>query len=163
MVNTLKSVLGTGLLAMPWALLQLRSHLSIAISLCVLLGLWSCYTMALLHDCTVLAWPAARGYSELVTTALGPPGGVVCAVNLVLHQILCTASYLVFIGDSLQDVFGGSAALYIASAAPPVVLLCWLRDVRALSPASAVGTAALVVALIVIVYHLHSLSTIVRL
>ena len=140
-------------MAMPWAMLQLREHLALALTMCVLLGLWSCYTMVLLYDCVVLAWPEAHGYSELVVKALGAPGGVLCAVNLVLHQILCVAAYLVFVADSLKDVFGGTTAVYIAAATPPVVLLCWLRDVRALGPASAIGTAALLAALCVIVYE----------
>ena len=153
LINTLKSVLGTGLLAMPWAFLQLRTHLEMAIILCIILGVWCCYTMVLIHECAVLAWPAARGYTELVVTALGWRGGVLCAVNLVTHQILCVASYLVFVGDNLQDVLGGTAAQYMAAAAPPIILLCWLRDVRALSPASAVGTAALLVALVLVVHE----------
>ena len=99
---------------MPWAMLQLREHLALALTMCVLLGLWSCYTMVLLYDCVVLAWPEAHGYSELVVKALGAPGGVLCAVNLVLHQILCVAAYLVFVADSLKDVFGGTTAVYIA-------------------------------------------------
>ena len=60
LINTLKSVLGTGLLAMPWAFLQLRTHLEMAIILCIILGVWCCYTMVLIHECAVLAWPAAR-------------------------------------------------------------------------------------------------------
>ena len=151
MVNTLKSVLGTGLLAMPWAFLQMSSHLLGAMTLCTLLGVWSCYTMLLLYESAVLAWPAASGYSELVNTALGSSGGLLCAINLVLHQVLCVASYLVFIGDTLQDVLGGSSAAITTAAAVPVVFLCWLKDVRALGPASAIGTAALLIALCLVV------------
>ena len=158
LINTLKSVLGTGLLAMPWAFLQLRDHLSTAVVMCGLLGVWSCYTMLLLYKCVVLAWPVTGGYGTLVLAALGSSGGVLCAANLVLHQVLCTASYLVFIGENLQDVFGGSSAAFVAAAAPPIVLLCWLRDLRALGPASAVGTAALLLALCLVVHEGCSMS-----
>lgn len=103
--------------------------------------------MLLLYKCTVLAWPVTKGYSELVDTALGSIGGTVCTFNFVVNQIMFVATYLVFIGDNLKDVFGGSTATYIMMSVPPIVGLCLLRDMRALGPASAVGTAALLLAL----------------
>ena len=96
-VNTLKSVLGTGLLAMPWAFHVLRHHVGFAVTLCLVLGAWSCYTMLLLYRCMVLAWPVTGGYGELVHAALGPRGGTLCSLNLVVHQVMCVAAYLVFI------------------------------------------------------------------
>ena len=154
LLNTLKSVFGTGLLALPWAFLQLQQSnmLSIAIGLATLLGAWSFYTMLLIFKCTVLAWPAG-GYGELVTRALGGRGGMLCSANLVLHQVMCVAAYLVFIGDNLQDVLGGRAATYILASAVPVVLLCWLRDIRALGKYSAVGTTALLLALCLVLHE----------
>jgi amino acid permease len=152
LVNTLKSVVGTGLLAMPWAFVQLQS-MPLAAVLCILIGAWNCYTMSLLHRCIVLAWPVTGGYGDLVTAALGPLGGWLCSVNLFVHQIACVAAYLVFIGDSVQSIVGGSTSAIILTAAPIVILLCWLRDVRALGPASAIGTAAMLLSLVLVLYE----------
>ena len=157
LTNTLKSVFGTGLLAMPWAFAELEKEgmLPHAIMICILLGVWSFYTMYLIYRCAALAWPVEAGYGELVTAALGQNGGIICSINLVLHQVMCVAAYLVFIGDNLQDVVDGTyrSSHFVLIAAIPIVCLCWLRDVRALGTASAIGTAALLLALCLVLHE----------
>ena len=150
--NQLKSVFGTGLLAMPWAVMQVGAPL--ALLLMAVVGFAAVYTMQL------LAWSAdLRGlhgkqkaatltYAELVREAFGVMGGRLNAANLVLHQLAVCAAYLVFIGDNVQGALRlHSSTPVILALTPPFVLLCWLRDMRRLLATSAAGTAMLGIAL----------------
>ena len=106
LVNTLKSILGTGLLAIPHEFAGVG--ITAGLVLTAVVGTWSCYTMHLIAHCTLLAnatgGTAVTTFGELVALALGPRTGAVLGTsNLVLHQLLCCAAYLVFVGDTLEQ------------------------------------------------------------
>lgn len=156
LINSIKSVFGTGLLALPFAFVQLgRDQMATACVVCAVIGAWSAYTMLLIYKCAVLAWPIHHppGYATLVQAALGGTGSMLCSINLVIHQVMVVATYLVFIGDALQDVLGGQMSFYAAGCAVPLALLCWLPDVRAIGPASAIGTCALAITLCLVLHE----------
>ena len=93
LVNTLKSILGTGLLAIPHEFA--RVGVPAGLVLTAVVGTWSCYTMHLIAHCTLLttgnASPgraAVTTFGELVALALGRRTGAVLGTsNLVLHQV----------------------------------------------------------------------------
>ena len=126
LVNTCKSVFGTGLLAMPFAFVTLRD-LPFGCALCVLLGMWSCYTMLLIYKSTLLAWPmkSAAGYGALAQAALGDTGRILCSSNLVLY-ISCSRlrRTLSLYRIRYRDVFGGQKSVYTLSCVLPLLILC---------------------------------------
>ena len=104
--NTLKSILGTGLLAIPHEFAGVG--ITAGLVLTAVVGTWSCYTMHLIAHCTLLAnatgGTAVATFGELVGRALGPRTGAVLGTsNLVLHQLLACAAYMVFVGDTLEQ------------------------------------------------------------
>eukprot|EP00966_Prymnesium_polylepis_P229554 5311646-Prymnesium_polylepis.1 len=134
LINQFKSVFGTGLLAMPYAMLTVGVPCGVLLT--VLIGAWAIYTMQLLAWCTIMVdryRGSATPYSELVTMAFGGVVGQLSTANLVLHQIACCSAYLVFIGDNLQQPLGLSdPSVAMAALTVPFVLLCWLSDLRRL-------------------------------
>jgi len=150
LVNTLKSILGTGLLAIPHEFAGVG--ITAGLVLTAVVGTWSCYTMHLIAHCTLLAnatgSTTVTTFGELVALALGPRTGAVLGTsNLVLHQLLCCAAYMVFVGDTIEQVFGLPATTVILVATPPFAALCTLRDMRLLGPTSVSGTAVLLMVL----------------
>ena len=106
LVNTLKSILGTGLLAIPHEFAGVG--ITAGLVLTAVVGTWSCYTMHLIAHCTLLAnatgSTTVTTFGELVALALGPRTGAVLGTsNLVLHQLLCCAAYMVFVGDTIEQ------------------------------------------------------------
>lgn len=163
LVNMFKAVFGTGLLAMPYACVQVG--LTSALILTGVVGVWCVYTMVLIAESVRLA--NASGYNtkaervttfgELVTVALGPTlGAVLGTANLMMHQLLVCAAYLVFVGDNVAQVFGVEAVSVIIVVTPPYALLCCLRDMRLLGPTSAAGTAILFVVLVAVLWDGYS-------
>ena len=66
LVNTLKSILGTGLLAIPHEFA--RVGVPAGLVLTAVVGTWSCYTMHLIAHCTLLTTGNASPGSAAVTT-----------------------------------------------------------------------------------------------
>ena len=129
-LNTFKSILGTGLLAMPAAFLSVGIPCGCLLaSIC---GAWSIYTMQLIAWCVDAAPTRPASYAELVVAAMGESVGVLSTVNLLVNQIVCCATYLVFIGDNLQQILGIPSATIILLTAPFFTLLCWFRDITLL-------------------------------
>ena len=107
LLNTLKAVFGTGLLAMPSGFVSVGMMSGFVIT--GVLGAWCVYAMVLIAESVKLADAnahQANTFGELVTAALGGTAGAVLgSANLVLHQLLCCAAYLVFLSDNLAQVF----------------------------------------------------------
>lgn len=140
LANQLRSVFGTGLLAMPFAVK--RVGVPAALVLTLVIGVWSTYTMQL------LAWSVcllenrrsrAPSYEQLVSAAFGKLLGRACTANLVLSQIATCSAYLVFIGENLAQVVGVESYKVMQALLLPFVLLCWVRDMRTLMATSALG------------------------
>ena len=70
----------------------------------------------------------------------------------MLHQLLCCAAYMVFVGETVEQVFGMPATTVILIATPPFAALCTLRDMRLLGPTSVSGTAVLALVLLLVLY-----------
>ena len=145
--NQLKSVFGTGLLAMPYAMLTVG--VPVGVLLTIIVGVWAIYTMHLLARCTILA--DGPPYSELVRMAFGDTCGRLVTANLMLHQIAVCAAYLVFIGENLREPLGLATSYPVMiTVTAPFVLLCWLQDMRRLMATSAFGTATLLLSLLLV-------------
>ena len=152
LLNQFKSVFGTGLLSLPWAMEQVG--VAFAVPLTLLIGSWCCYTMHLIATCYKLCPHPVSNLGDLVSSTLGPlTGAILGAGLLVLHQLLVCAAYLVFIGDSLASVFDCSSAAIMVVATAPFAALCCLRDLTLLAPTSAVGTALLGIVIAMVLFE----------
>ena len=90
LVNTLKSILGTGLLAIPHEFA--RVGIPAGLVLTAVIGTWSCYTMHLIAHCTLLTTGAGKlpspgrapvtTFGELVALALGRRTGAVLGTRI---------------------------------------------------------------------------------
>ena len=106
-INSVKSVFGTGLLALPSAILAVGAPAGCLLT--ALCGIWSIYTMQLLAwcvDAAVAAGVTPKSYGELCLHSLGRTGGLLSAGNMLVSQLACCATYLVFIGDNVGQLLG---------------------------------------------------------
>lgn len=145
LINMAKAVFGTGVLALPWAFARVGATTGCVLTCCI--GAWNTYTMALIGRCA-LAVPAAANYEALVRHTLGPACGFIAAANLVLHQVLVCASYLVFMAECIAPVIGVPRVYVVLLATLAFIRLCWLRDLARLAGTSAVGTCCLCLVMI---------------
>ena len=145
--NQLKSVFGTGLLAMPYAILTVGVPAGVLLTIFV--GVLSIYTMHLLACCTIIA--DGPPYSELVRRAFGDTVGHLVTAKLMLHQIAVCAAYFVFVGENLREPLGlETSSQAIIALTVPFVLLCWLHDMQRLMATSALGTATMLLSLLLV-------------
>jgi proton-coupled amino acid transporter len=155
--STFKSVFGTGVLAFPYAVKS--AGLLYSLIGTVIICIWSFYTAHLISRCAHLC-PSARSFDDVCEAAFGRAGQWIGGVNLVLHQILVAAAYLVFCAKTIAGLCGTAcesaagpdsyATWVVLALAPPLLVFCSLRDVSVLAPVSACGNVAVVVCLVVI-------------
>lgn len=139
--NTFKSILGTGVLTMPFAFAATGMYPAIALT--ILFAVWSFYTSELIARCTDRV-PSAMTYDDIAEAAFGGVGRWIGAINLVVNQLLTCCAYLVFASTNFASVFlddsGGTYPWwFVVAICPPFLVLVCLRNMSSLAPVSAVG------------------------
>jgi len=151
--NSMKSVFGSGILAMPYAFAL--TGMSTSLQLCVILAVWSFYTTSLIARCAENV-PSALTYDDVAEAALGRMGRWVGAVNLVLHQVLVCVAYFEFIATNLMSVAGMEGPYpgwLVWTLWPAFALFSCLRDMSSLSTVSVLGNFFLMLSIIVILMY----------
>jgi len=150
-VNTVKAIVGTGILTLPYAM-KCSGLVNGLIAFCSV-GLYSTYSMWLISECFRLK-PHVSTYEQLCETALGSFGRIIGAINIILLEVLVGAGYLVFVGVNFASVVDSlSATVVMLGCAPVILAFIFNRTVNSLGFISQVGNFAIVASLAVILYY----------
>lgn len=151
--NTLKSVFGTGVLAMPYAFAKVGIYPGLLATTAICL--WSFYTCNLIAQCKTMV-PRARTYDDIAEATLGRFGRVLGTVNMFLNQILVCVSYTIFCATNVTDVAGfhhdgmGYPHWLALAMLPCVAVFACLRDISLLAAVSALGNSLVMASLVTI-------------
>lgn len=148
--NTLKSVFGTGVLAMPFAFAKVGIYPGLLAT--TVICCWSFYTCSLIAQCCSVV-PGARTYDDIAEQTLGRFGKTLGTVNIFLNQMLCCVAYNVFCATNITDVAGfetgdmGYPRWLVLAMLPCIAAFACLRDISLLSVVSAFGNSFLLASL----------------
>ena len=164
-VNTVKAIFGAGGFALPWAFAQGGLLL---VGTCMVASLaFALESLRMLiksQDVLVASGEATAAdvatYAGLTKQAMGSVGDVVCRVMNVVTCFGITISYLIFIAETCKVVvpalvgagpFGAAptTASMLQLIAPAMIGLSWLREMSGVAVISAVGTASVVIGMLV--------------
>lgn len=158
----LKSYLGSGIMGMASAYL---SGGFIPVTLLIYgVAVLSCtcfYMVFSIRD-VVAARPGAPPVHELsferiVEEVLGPWGKRSVIAALVFTQAGFATAYVIFIASNLESLYPQlSFYVYAVLLVPPLVLLCWIRQVKWISPFALAGMVAIWVAVGTVCYYSFS-------
>ena len=162
--NLTCNLIGSGMLAMPWALKE-----SSLISGCVILGLLAVFnaiSMILLAKCCDMA--RSFSYQKIGTRALGATAGVVIQITMLAYTFSSCLSYIILIGDFVPnavesmrpDRFGLDATdlrLYVILIISLAILLplSFIRNLYSLRFTSAIAMLAIFYTLGLTLQSLH--------
>jgi len=151
LVNTIKAIVGTGVLTLPYAM-RVAGILQ-GLSAFFLVFLYCTYTMWLISECFKIK-PNISTYDQLCQTALGMTGRIIGSINIILLETLVGAGYLVFVGKNFASVVFGVPAEGLMLACLPIIgLFIFNQDVNSLGFISSAGNAAIVASLTIIMYY----------
>lgn len=157
--HMLKASLGTGILAIPHAFKN--SGYLVGVIGTVVIGLFSCYCIHMMvvaqHVlCRKKKIPSLT-YPEIAEAALSegpesvrwlaPYGRIVSFAFLVFCEMGASCVYIIFVAENLKSVSDGYTGTETDVRAimlmifPPILLLCWIRNLKLLAPFSTMATA----------------------
>ncbi|KAJ7538524.1 hypothetical protein O6H91_11G052800 [Diphasiastrum complanatum] len=154
--NVIISVLGTGVLGLPYAFKV--SGWAVTSAAMLFCGYVSYYSMMLLVKCKIeLAdqeHPTiSRSLGDLGNFTHGNIGRTVVDIVQLIAQIGSCISFFIFIGQNMSSIFTGTIQSYviILSLLPFQVLLTWVRSLPKLAPFSTFATFCNILALALVI------------
>eukprot|EP01050_Picozoa_sp_SAG11_P013371 SAG11_NODE_1557_length_4684_cov_3.766194_2_plen_275_part_00 len=159
-LNVMNNVIGSGLLAMPFALQSCSIVIGVLL-LCIYMIAGGLSVILLAQSCDMAG---SFVYRDLGAAAFGPRAGVPVSVLMLINTNLAAISYVVIIGDTLPhaaqafssgvftDLFDTRAKAVVIVA---VVLLFPMSLVRDLSGLSAASLLALAISLFTIIFTVY--------
>lgn len=171
--HMLKASLGTGILAMPNAFHN--SGYLIGLVGTLLIGFLCTYSMHMLINCHYelcrrkkvpsLTYPgiAEAAFEEGPERLrwLAPIGQPLCNAFLIMYQIGTSCIYVVFIASNIKavcDMYLGEhdVRTYMMYIFIPLVLICWVRNLKLLAPFSTVANIATVISFGITFYYVFT-------
>ncbi|KAI5700543.1 hypothetical protein M8J75_000277 [Diaphorina citri] len=171
--HMLKASLGTGILAIPHAFKN--SGYLVGIIGTIVIGLFSCYCI---HMMVVAQYVLCKKkkipsltYPEIAETALseGPPsvrwlapyGRIVSFGFLVVCELGASCIYVIFVAGNLKavaDQYYGDHDIrfYMLLIFFPILLLCWIRNLKLLAPFSTLATAITIASFGITLYYVFT-------
>ncbi|XP_031484811.1 amino acid transporter ANT1 [Nymphaea colorata] len=155
--NIVVSILGTGVLGLPFAF---KTAGWLVASLIILLaGVSTFYSMILLVECRKSleekGVPEIFSYGDIGALAFGRIGRYATEITILVSQCGGSVAYLVFIGQNLASIFASyhlsQAFLIFLCLTPVEVALSFIRPLSALSPFSAFADLCNVLAMAIVV------------
>lgn len=143
--NTVKSIVGVGILSFPYALSQ--AGLAFGLVSILLIAFLVNYTMRLLVHCQVEINKTHRdhplsNYEDLARHAMGFWGYIFTISSILVTQIGICCAYVLFVASQLHSLPGLDVIalqLWAVIIAPVFVMLVCIRNMSHLAPFSAVG------------------------
>eukprot|EP00163_Fabomonas_tropica_P001565 TRINITY_DN1115_c0_g1_i4.p1 TRINITY_DN1115_c0_g1~~TRINITY_DN1115_c0_g1_i4.p1 ORF type:complete len:464 (-),score=81.50 TRINITY_DN1115_c0_g1_i4:319-1710(-) len=158
-VNTLKSFIGTGILALPYAFA--KSGVLAGVIGLVLVAILTLHCMLVLVELKQqLTSHRAESFSDVAYHAVGTWGAWVVDICLIMTQAGFCAGYFVFIGNTMNGLLPQLSFRYwILIAFPVLAGLSLLRSLKALGPVSVLGVGSVILSLLVVfAYCLYNLK-----
>jgi len=157
LVNSIKSIIGSGVMALPFAFSRTGLVPGIAMTLFI-----SFLSFLLNHIISEIAFlqPHAHTIDEVYEGSFGRVGRFAIAINVILHQILACTAYVVFIEKTVGDLTGLSTLMVISCLYPAFAALAFLPTTASLAPFSFMGNIAIFSTLgVVCIYSVFVNST----
>ncbi|KAF0301127.1 Proton-coupled amino acid transporter 4 [Amphibalanus amphitrite] len=179
LIHLLKGNVGSGILAMPDAMKN--SGLLVGIIGLQLIGAVAIHCMHMLVDCSkMLGEEVGLRTMDYATVAeeaflcgptplrrLAAPARKLVNVFLCITQLGFCCVYVVFVSQNVKQVVDSympehvSLYVYMVAIIIPWVLLCWIRDLKILTPFSMMANVLIIVGLVItFIYLLHDLPPI---
>ena len=146
-LNTIKSIVGSGILVMPYSFMKTGVDNSVVMLLAI--GVWSFYLQCLIGECARRT--KAKSFDGMMAHVLGRPGRIIGAINVIIHQLLVCCAYLIFVGKNISAISGLDYRIVVGIVTPTFALLCMIRNMKSLGFTSLLGNIALFGSVIVII------------
>eukprot|EP00948_MAST-09A_sp_MAST-9A-sp1_P002136 g2136.t1 len=153
--NTIKGIVGTGVLSIPYAFANLGTLSSIILT--IVIALWTYLTYILIHQIYKKALAKddhVKSFNDVYAMTFGQGfGKALCTVLLFMYAVGVDSAYLAFISENIVTVWGPTAwdeKYIIALLAIPFIAICLLKDMNILKYPSSAGNILLVIVLIYI-------------
>eukprot|EP01094_Clydonella_sp_ATCC50884_P004338 TRINITY_DN13368_c0_g1_i1.p1 TRINITY_DN13368_c0_g1~~TRINITY_DN13368_c0_g1_i1.p1 ORF type:complete len:481 (-),score=173.12 TRINITY_DN13368_c0_g1_i1:343-1665(-) len=161
-VNFIKSYIGSGILAIPFAF----KEGGVVLSICMLLGLAIAtnYCIRLLLVCAAKYERVSKkraSYSGIGKFAVGRYGVLAVNSSLIFSQVGFCCVYVLFIGHNLESIFPVLPSwAWSLIASPALAIVCFLRSMSMLALISFIGQTAMTAGLgAILVFAFVALAT----
>jgi amino acid permease len=147
--NLVKNIVGVGILSLPFGVAE-GTGIGVAIAATLVLGLFSCYTFALLgRQCSAFG---VLSFGALGGAAFGPNCESLFNWTNTVYPFFTCVSFSIVLADSFRDILTTAhapewlaerTATLLVTTSFVLLPLCLLQDLRFLSCSSLVGNAAI--------------------
>uniref|UniRef100_A0A061S5V1 Amino acid auxin permease family n=1 Tax=Tetraselmis sp. GSL018 TaxID=582737 RepID=A0A061S5V1_9CHLO len=162
--NVMKSILGAGCFALPWAFAQsgtvfTTAYMAAAAALCV-------YCISLMQRARDLAVaaapkgapaPSTGSYANLASATIGPLGGRVTQATVLVCCFGICSAYMVFVAATLATILvppivgqAVSQNTLVWCVTPLLVVLAWIRNMAGVSVISMLGNVSVLTGMIAV-------------
>lgn len=151
--NTINSILGVSLFAMPWGFQQAGMVGGIV----VLSGIaWLSFETARMllisQNTCYLRYGQVFNYPEMAGTTLGAGWSHFVTLCTIISCLGGCTGYVIFFGETVGQALSLSSQTVIFAATIPLVLLSWIRSFRELTVFAVLGVVALFLTVLLVLY-----------
>lgn len=150
--NTMNALLGVSIFAMPWGFAQ--SGVIGGCLLVVLIGILSFETARVLlvaQKHIFYTTGEVRNYPEIATYVIGPSMSALVRIATIISCLGGCTGYLIFLGETVGQVFSIPMEMAILYLLLPIILLSWIRSFQELTIFTIFGVVSLIFAIIAII------------
>lgn len=174
LVNMVKVMMGTGMLSLPLAFKHSGLWLGLLLLFVICLICIYCTRQLVYgqHYITFIKNEQRMDYANVMRSAveLGPEWirghgylfKQLVNVNMFVAQLGFCCVYFVFMADNLKQFFDQTSTIHLSQASwialllIPIILLCTIRELRALAPLAAIANVVYLVAVVIVFGELFS-------
>jgi proton-coupled amino acid transporter len=155
----LKSYLGSGIMGMAAAYLSGGVFAVTALIYFIAVLSCVCFIMVFrIRDHILATQPSAHvqtlTFERIVEHVLGPWGKRSVVAALIFTQAGFATAYVIFVANNLNSLYPQlSFYVYAALQIVPLILLCWIRNMKYISPVAFAGIGAIWLAVGTVVYY----------
>lgn len=150
--NTMNSLIGVPLFAMPWGFSQAGMMGAIVILVVVATLCFDTARMLLISQKIYYNTTGeVKGYPEIASASLGPIWSTVVKIATIISCMGGSTGYLIFFGETVGQALNVKAATVIYCAVIPMVIISWAKTYRELALFTVLSVIGLVIAVVVII------------
>lgn len=163
MANVIKSIMGAGGFALPWAFAQTGTvFTTVYMILAAVQCLYCLRCMQRARDIVVEKDPKnielTKSYAGLAIASIGPIGGNLTQLMVFVCIFGIAAAYLVFIASTLATIIPYTQNDLIMVITPVMVALSWLRSLAGVSIISIFGNVTVVLGMVAVLAYASQLG-----
>lgn len=149
--NTINSILGVSLFAMPWGFQQ-SGMLGgiIVLSIVAWLSFETARMLLVSQNTCYRRFGDVLSYPDIAGITLGATWSKVVRIATILSCLGGCTGYLIFFGETVGQALSLASETVILAATVPLILLSWIRSFRELTIFAVFGVVSLVVTVVVV-------------